>query len=577
MLICCFSIWGGGISAFSQSNDDFNPPNPDEPASINYCRLIVSADPAEGAYVSGGGKYVVGTSGQVYVSTNACNTEDYTYTFLYWTLNGVQTSYSQSFWFTPQKGKFELVAHYEKAEVVFDPNNPQEPSATDAKRKYRLYLTSSIEGACSFNITSGDKHIEQTPLSISAYVNAGYQFDGWKLNGVMLDYNTSPYLYINMPSANSTLEACVSEIPFDPDSPMEPSGQNTGIDTSGRKIVNLSIGNSNQSVDHTRVVFNEERTLAYEQGYDASKFISTDAAFQIYSLGDNNTKYSVNQRPAGDGNVPLGIVVKQAGEVTISATRLDCTAYLVDKTTDYWHDLSKKGYTFNSEAGTFENRFYIKVGAIPDIPLVKADNKTREYGDENPALTYTIENGELTGTPALSTTANKQSSVGTYPITISKGTIQGAYRAEEGTLTITNAPLTISGRTYIIVQGGTIPEFTLDYSGFKNNETASVLTTLPTATITATANSAPGAYPVTVSGGKAQNYDLSYTNGTLIILAKGDANGDGVIDTQDAIKVVQYYLGKNPTDFNIQAADVNNDGVVDTQDAIQIIKIYLKK
>ena len=60
-------------------------------------------------------------------------------------------------------------------------------------------------------------------------------------------------------------------------------------------------------------------------------------------------------------------------------------------------------------------------------------------------------------------------------------------------------------------------------------------------------------------------------------IVPGDANGDGVIDTQDAIKVVQYYLGKNPTDFNIQAADVNNDGVVDTQDAIQIIKIYLKK
>ena len=60
-------------------------------------------------------------------------------------------------------------------------------------------------------------------------------------------------------------------------------------------------------------------------------------------------------------------------------------------------------------------------------------------------------------------------------------------------------------------------------------------------------------------------------------IVPGDANGDSVIDTQDAIKVVQYYLGKNPTDFNIQAADVNNDGVVDTQDAIQIIKIYLKK
>jgi len=361
MLIFCFSSWGGGISAFPQSDDDFNPPNPEEPSSINYCRLIVSADPAEGAYVSGGGKYVVGTSGEVYVSTNACNTEDYTYTFLYWTLNGVQTSYSQSFWFTPQKGKFELVAHYEKTEVVFDPNNPQEPSAVDVKRKYRLYLTSSIEGACSFNMTSGDKHIEETPLSISAYVNAGYQFDGWKLNGVLMDSYTSPYLYINMPSANSTLEACVSEIPFDPDSPMEPSGQNSGIDNTGRKIINLSIGNNNQSVDQTRVVFNEERTLAYEQGYDASKFISNEAAFQIYSLDDNNTKYSVNQRPAGDGNVSLGIVIKQAGEVTISASRLDCSATLIDNLTHLKYDLALSSCTFSCEAGTYDDRFVLTI------------------------------------------------------------------------------------------------------------------------------------------------------------------------------------------------------------------------
>jgi len=359
MLICCFSLWGGGISAFSQSDDDFNPDSPDEPSSINYCRLIVSADPAEGAYVSGGGRYVVGSNGQIYVSTSACNTEDYTYTFLYWTLNGVQTSYSQSFWFTPQKGKFELVAHYEKTEVVFDPNNPEEPSSSDVKRKYRLYLTSSIEGACSFNMNSGDKHIEQTSLWIYAYVNAGYQFDGWKLNGEMV--GTYPDLYINMPSANSTLEACVSEIPFDPDNPMEPSGQNSGVDTSGRKIINLVIGNNGQNVDQTRVVFNEEKTLDYDQGYDASKFISTDAAFQIYSLGNNDTKYSVNQRPAGDGNVALGIVVKQAGEVTISASRLDCSATLIDKLTQKKYNLATESCTFDCEAGTFEDRFVLTI------------------------------------------------------------------------------------------------------------------------------------------------------------------------------------------------------------------------
>lgn len=60
-------------------------------------------------------------------------------------------------------------------------------------------------------------------------------------------------------------------------------------------------------------------------------------------------------------------------------------------------------------------------------------------------------------------------------------------------------------------------------------------------------------------------------------IVMGDVNGDGVVDTQDAIKVVQYFLKKNPENFNLEAADVTTDGNVDTQDAIQIIRIYLKK
>ena len=97
---------------------------------------------------------------------------------------------------------------------------------------------------------------------------------------------------------------------------------------------------------------------------------------------------------------------------------------------------------------------------------------------------------------------------------------------------------------------------------------------------------AEGSYSLKVTNIKLGTSELAnkYTgastiNGAFTVNAiiKGDVNGDGVVDTQDAIKVVQHYLGKNPTDFNIQAADVNNDGLVDTQDAIQIIKIYLKK
>lgn len=64
---------------------------------------------------------------------------------------------------------------------------------------------------------------------------------------------------------------------------------------------------------------------------------------------------------------------------------------------------------------------------------------------------------------------------------------------------------------------------------------------------------------------------------TVSIIQAGDVNGDSAVDTQDAIQIVRYYLGKNPAGFNASVADVNGDGNIDTQDAIQIIRTYLNK
>ena len=87
LLTCCLFLWGGSLSALAVPDDEFNPENPADPEAIDFCWLKVSADPSEGAYVSGGGKYRV-NGNQVYISTSANNTNEYTYTFLYWTLNG---------------------------------------------------------------------------------------------------------------------------------------------------------------------------------------------------------------------------------------------------------------------------------------------------------------------------------------------------------------------------------------------------------------------------------------------------------------------------------------------------------
>jgi hypothetical protein len=223
MTVGCL-LFLGGSRAVAQG-DGFDPANPGEPAPSNYCRVVVSADPAEAAYVSGGGKYTA-NGADIWISASANNYDsNYYYAFQYWTLNGERTSYGESFYFPSNKGKYTLVAHYKKVEIPFEPTNPAEPNATNVKRKYFLYLIPNIEGACSFNIASGNKIAEETQLYVEAYPNNGYQFEGWKLNGKTV--STSQWYWFTMPSANTTLEACFSEIPFDPENPVEP-GNNGG-------------------------------------------------------------------------------------------------------------------------------------------------------------------------------------------------------------------------------------------------------------------------------------------------------------------------------------------------------------
>lgn len=91
-----------------------------------------------------------------------------------------------------------------------------------------------------------------------------------------------------------------------------------------------------------------------------------------------------------------------------------------------------------------------------------------------------------------------------------------------GKLTVMPALLTVKADTITMVQGHSVPELTLSYSGFRNGETDTVFVTLPTATTTATVNSPVGDYPIIVSGGEALNYDLDYVPGVLHIVATVD-------------------------------------------------------
>ena len=141
-------------------------------------------------------------------------------------------------------------------------------------------------------------------------------------------------------------------------------------------------------------------------------------------------------------------------------------------------------------------------------------------------------------------------------------------------VTIAKAPLKIKAGTYTRKQGEENPEFTLEYEGFKNDETEEVLTKKPTVTTTATKDSPAGEYPVTVSGAVAANYEITYVDGMLkVVKKKGDVNGDGDVDQKDIDAIVSYLYGDITDDFDEEAADVNGDKTINVADIVEIVKM----
>jgi MBG domain (YGX type) len=89
-----------------------------------------------------------------------------------------------------------------------------------------------------------------------------------------------------------------------------------------------------------------------------------------------------------------------------------------------------------------------------------------------------------------------------------------------GILTVTQAFLTVTANNASKTLGAPNPTFSWTASGFVNGDTASVFTTSPACSTTATASSSVGTYPITCTGAAAMNYSFSYVPGTLTVLAE---------------------------------------------------------
>lgn len=231
-----------------------------------------------------------------------------------------------------------------------------------------------------------------------------------------------------------------------------------------------------------------------------------------------------------------------------------------------------QNYSFTYQNGTL-TIIKRQLQAIPD-------NATREYGEANPAFTCSYSgfvNGDnaasLEAPPATATTAMPTSDAGAYDITCSGGSA-GNYNFTYGTgvLTVGKAPLTIMANNATRPQGVSNPAFTLSYSGFKNNDTESVLDVLPTAACAANETSPAGNYEITLSGGNDNNYDYILQNGTLEVtpITEIDNLADNVLLVYPNPVCNELYIQsekpvENITLYNITGRPVLHERGTDSQ------------
>ncbi len=128
----------------------------------------------------------------------------------------------------------------------------------------------------------------------------------------------------------------------------------------------------------------------------------------------------------------------------------------------------------NGELGavSIKRVFLSNDGVTPvcyQIPTrVYADNKVMYQGDEVPALTFSTSLPAINGVPKLSTTASSSSRVGTYPITIERGTVTNQDA------TFVNGYLFVMERPKFDIQGDVTyfylfnPSFDRNLSGWTN-------------------------------------------------------------------------------------------------------------
>jgi gliding motility-associated-like protein len=189
------------------------------------------------------------------------------------------------------------------------------------------------------------------------------------------------------------------------------------------------------------------------------------------------------------------------------------------------------GSTFDiTPSGGVDNNFsfnYVKgTLTITKATLTAtAENKTREYGLDNPEFTIAYSgfvNNDGPGSiapPAFNAGPAASANVGNYTISFLNGGLAANYdiTLQTGTLSITKALLVIIGNDLTKEYGDPNPPLTYRYIGFRGTDTDTAVNPKPGTSTTAGTMSPVGTISFSLSGGASTNYTLALFPGSLTI------------------------------------------------------------
>jgi len=257
----------------------------------------------------------------------------------------------------------------------------------------------------------------------------------------------------------------------------------------------------------------------------------------------NNSSLSVTPAPltitANDAAMVYGATVRaftdqitgflngQNGGVVTGAATITTTATSASNVAGGPYAIMITAGTLSAPNYSFTNLVNALLTVTPAPLTVTANNTSMVYGAAVPAFTDQITgflNGQnrsvVDGAATITTTATSASTVagGPYTITIVVGSLSAPNYTfttfNNGSLSVTPAPLTVTANNASMVYGAAVPALTDQITGFVNGQNSSVVTGSVTITTTATPTStvAGSPYPITIAAGTLSAPNYRFTN-----------------------------------------------------------------